>query len=650
MNNSDLLELCCLCQAHSIQQTKPRAVCVNRNKTQSSLCPKSSHLSGPPSCLVTCLHCNKKQCLACCSELHKLLVKKAGHKDLVNHSWFFNISNLLKDTSSFNGSSIDFGTCCQFTQSIQAPIPQVSVTFSKTFAPASRGLMNLFSNQIESDSDSDSDYLPIRVIGKKLTTLIKHNKTQNKHALDFLRQYHDPNQSSPLKPRIQPICPVTVNKKRKFRKKSLLEHNRYLGALYLRQFSLLLLPEADNANLRTDIVGFGVSNHPLNQSPPVYHQGVDMILANAIMQKIGTGSLKKIPAKNWEYPVDIANNAPEDNSKSRIWTVQFVNVYQMIDTTEAKESRGTLLADPNLLEFFHEFGQSDLRDDVDVTILIGNFRQSESIHPKMLCMKFGKMIKGSLSDKDAHAMYACFQHVSGRAGFEIRRKDGSSGFTSPQSDVNLMAVLHHLHSAIPRKIWGTFILRTKLEYIIFYKRANPSEKNKAEWTHVWYSPPLNGGKFKMPKSLIEKYPTIGEFCYQKMLAVTIMDAINTHRMNEMLSPIALAETQNELANIKKARLVFDCESTSNMLDFVHKFNTLNDFNQITHVVGSHEDYFPGGPSFENRMLVVNKNLKGYGRGGGLFTNLYTWSIVDWTAVNKANNAAKKNSTLNQSPI
>ena len=66
--------------------------------------------------------------------------------------------------------------------------------------------------------------------------------------------------------------------------------------------------------------------------------------------------------------MDIANNAPEDNNKSRVWTVQFMNVYQMIDTTEAKESRGTLCADPNLLEIFHEFGQSDLRDDADVTI------------------------------------------------------------------------------------------------------------------------------------------------------------------------------------------------------------------------------------------------------------------------------------------
>jgi len=66
--------------------------------------------------------------------------------------------------------------------------------------------------------------------------------------------------------------------------------------LYLRQFSLLLLPEADNANLRTDIVGFGVTNHALNQSPPVYHQGVDMKLANKIKLKLGSGSLEKIPA------------------------------------------------------------------------------------------------------------------------------------------------------------------------------------------------------------------------------------------------------------------------------------------------------------------------------------------------------------------
>ena len=66
-----------------------------------------------------------------------------------------------------------------------------------------------------------------------------------------------------------------------------------------------------------------------------------------------------------------------------------------------------------------------------------------------------------------------------------------------------------------------------------------------------------------------------------------------------------------------------------MLDFVHAYNTLNDFNQFTHVVGSHIDHFPGGQSFENRMCVVHKYLNRYGQGGGLFSDDYTWSIVDW---------------------
>ena len=106
---------------------------------------------------------------------------------------------------------------------------------------------------------------------KKVASLNKHNKNQNEIALDFLHQYHDPNHPSPFKSRTLPLCPVTANKKRKCCKKPSLEHNPYLGALYLRQFSLLLLPEADNANLRTNIIGFGVWNHALNQSPPVYH-------------------------------------------------------------------------------------------------------------------------------------------------------------------------------------------------------------------------------------------------------------------------------------------------------------------------------------------------------------------------------------------
>jgi len=74
-------------------------------------------------------------------------------------------------------------------------------------------------------------------------------------------------------------------------------------------------------------------------------------------------------------------------------------------------------------------------------------------------MKFGKMIKGSISNGEAHSMFSCLQHVTGKSGFEIRNRDGSTGVVPTQNDVNLMAVLPHFHSAIPRKVWGTFIMR-----------------------------------------------------------------------------------------------------------------------------------------------------------------------------------------------
>ena len=166
--------------------------------------------------------------------------------------------------------------------------------------------------------------------------------------------------------------------------------------------------------------------------------------------------------------------------------------------------------------------------NVDVTIILANFSKSESIHPKLLCMKFGKMIKGTISDEEAQSIFSCLQHVSGNSGFEIRRRDGSADVITPESVVNPMALLPHLHSSILRKVWDTFILRTRFVYLIYYKRSVPNHSRKSEWTHVWHSPPHNGGKFKLPKSMIELFPCLGELCYQKMLAITIMEGVNNY--------------------------------------------------------------------------------------------------------------------------
>jgi len=205
-----------------------------------------------------------------------------------------------------------------------------------------------------------------------------------------------------------------------------------------------------------------------------------------------------------------------------------------------------------------------------VTIIIGNFSKSESIHPKLLCIKFGKMIKGCISDVEAHSMFSCLQSVTGKfVFFIIIRRDGSTGVVTPQSDVNIMAVLPHLHSAIPRKVWGTFILRTRFGYLIYYKRSVTNQSRKSEWTHVWYSPPHNGGKFELPTSMIELFPCPGEFSYQNMLAVTIMKGVNKFLVGNRYMSITVRETQNEFAMIESERRVFINDKHANMLDFVH---------------------------------------------------------------------------------
>ena len=185
-------------------------------------------------------------------------------------------------------------------------------------------------------------------------------------------------------------------------------------------------------------------------------------------------------------------------------------------------------------------------------------------------------------------MVACFQNLTGKSGFDIRRHDGSAGIVTPQSDVNLLALLPHLHSAIPRKIWGTYIPRSKFIYRIFYKRAVSNESQNSAWTHVWYSPPHNGGKFKLPKSMMELFPCLGEFSYQKMLAVTIMQGVNNYCLTLGCQPLAVRETDNKMGKIISARNVLKENKNATMLDFVHAFNAQNEFNQSSYASNSEE--------------------------------------------------------------
>jgi len=134
-----------------------------------------------------------------------------------------------------------------------------------------------------SSSESDSEYLPDKVVEKTTTSALKRKIINNPSALDFLHLYHDVKIPSPLLPHEPPLCPIKVTKlkmkRAKARRKTLQKHfihHRYLGALVLRQFGIALLAQADNNNMRTDVVSLGTSIYLGDESPPVCHHGIDL--------------------------------------------------------------------------------------------------------------------------------------------------------------------------------------------------------------------------------------------------------------------------------------------------------------------------------------------------------------------------------------
>ena len=201
-------------------------------------------------------------------------------------------------------------------QSKNEPMPKVNIIFPKFthhYLPTSI----YYRSSSLASSESDSEYLPQKVVLKQVSSTIRRRESNNSPNLDFLHKYQDPNRLSPLRPHQPPLCPIRVNTRKK--KKVLAQkrrktqpsvHSQYLGALVLRQFGLVLLAQADNKNLCTDVVDLGISTHPGDKTPPVWHHGIDIDTAMALSTKLGDRRLNKVPAAYWHPPVDISCKTP----------------------------------------------------------------------------------------------------------------------------------------------------------------------------------------------------------------------------------------------------------------------------------------------------------------------------------------------------
>jgi hypothetical protein len=139
------------------------------------------------------------------------------------------------------------------------------------------------------------------------------------------------------------------------------------------------------------------------------------------------------------------------------------------------------------------FGSEDMRNDVDVTIILGNFTIDVNKNPKLLLLHISDLLANhNFSIKARHKMARDLYHqlrpLCGHQGYKVTIRGGSSGIVSLKSDSDLLDCCHNVPGLFPRKLRGVLIMRGFLEYHMVYRNVSSSR-----FVHHTYSPPKVGG-------------------------------------------------------------------------------------------------------------------------------------------------------------
>ena len=156
-------ERCVLCSPFSVQQ------CGARSKSV------STHASTYPHGLMQCLNCGKHACFSCCSSLHQILQQmlnkpstlKEERNAIRTSPWFIEVGRLICHPQLFFQSSIAFGSCCEFSASVEKEKKRkaniIFPKFTRHYLPNS---VYGRSSSLGS-SESESEYVPQKVVLKK---------------------------------------------------------------------------------------------------------------------------------------------------------------------------------------------------------------------------------------------------------------------------------------------------------------------------------------------------------------------------------------------------------------------------------------------------------------------------------------------------
>jgi len=213
-----------------------------------------------------------------------------------------------------------------------------------------------------------------------------------------------------------------------------------------------------------------LAKSPTDNSPAIIHGVFSHTSATKAYDKMLKDRF--IPERiKGERHVQVLRNcpSPEDPTKLRDVTIEVILVDETSSVDDVSSLRGQTDVDEDVILSLNFFGNDDLRDDVDATIVMGNFcKEDGHLAPKLLCHRFSSMIANSLSlDKKNHMtkdIYRTLRGIAGKRGYEMWRFGGSSGIVDHETDRNLLRILCEHEGSLPRTVPGYVLIRDVDKY------------------------------------------------------------------------------------------------------------------------------------------------------------------------------------------
>ena len=606
--------VCCHPQSVDIKSHHYDNVALDNSLSHTAIAPK-----------VCCCVCGNFQFLSCVQDFvmkiksDNMLLKKS-----IECVWYCDALQL--DFGSSIDQRIKLGTCCSLPECDSSQ----KSTISKVWCYASKKISrNVATDQHTSKPDSTRNSI-ISSVKKELKSGMQ---SISPDIFESLYKCHHHNATSRFHPK--PPCVAKISKEEKIKCNTNVSLNlQHSGCLLIPSHQLAIESLAHNKFLHVDVhalapskmeASVGIPHAVLSQDDAARSLPKRCVFKNEFEEEIVV--LKSVPS-------------PESPCLLRDWELQITCVDQMIKTDTVRERKGLRTFCQCEICNYRLIGSGQFKKSCHATLVVLRCNLETCQSHKLALFRIHSMINGTICNSHVSSMLSNIRLLSGRGGYEVVRRGGSSGVINGESHRNLKMLIQDLNGLLPRKGMGCLPLYVPgdTEHSILYR----SVRNESSIAVAKYGVPREGGSFDLIDSILSSHGCLGEFAYCKMMTVSVLLQLNNRFQHHDKAMVAYGPTNHEWKKVLSCRPIYSLNQ-NNYYQFIRAYVEINSTTLVSHNVGLHDDTFnEESESLENKILFVDYSRRCLGRSGALMLHNELSAVLDWNSVTKSNRSFLQN--------